>query len=82
MKKIVLAWISFYQKHLNFSQPWLKTLFLTDAACRFRPTCSQYSYQAIERYGILKGLFLAFKRIIRCHPWSKGGWDPLPRSNQ
>ncbi|MCX6817029.1 MAG: membrane protein insertion efficiency factor YidD [Candidatus Beckwithbacteria bacterium] len=46
-------------------------------SCRFIPTCSQYSYEAIAKYGILKGGFLSLKRIIKCHPWSKGGYDPL-----
>jgi len=45
--------------------------------CRFVPSCSFYTYIAIERYGTIKGLFLGFKRIIRCHPFSKGGKDPL-----
>lgn len=46
--------------------------------CRFRPSCSAYAYQAIEMYGFLKGSFLAFKRIIRCHPFCAGGLDPVP----
>ncbi len=51
---------------------------MTDAVCRFQPTCSQYTYQAVEKYGSLKGLYLGFLRIVRCHPWSKGGYDPVP----
>ena len=47
-------------------------------SCRFYPTCSSYSYQAIQKYGPLKGLVLAFKRIIRCHPGNPGGFDPVP----
>jgi len=77
MKKFLLWAIRFYQKHLNCDQQWCKILFLTDAACRFQPTCSEYCYQAVERYGILKGLFLGVKRVARCHPLSKGGWDPI-----
>jgi len=46
--------------------------------CRFRPTCSEYSYQAIEKYGIMKGGFLGLKRLLRCHPFSRGGYDPVP----
>ena len=46
-------------------------------SCRFIPTCSQYSYEAIAKYGILKGGFLSFKRILKCHPFTKGGYDPL-----
>lgn len=77
MKKIILALIRFYQKHLAFDSGLLKFLFLTDKACRFTPTCSEYTYQAISRYGIIRGSLKAVKRICRCHPWSQGGFDPL-----
>ncbi|MDR3048979.1 MAG: membrane protein insertion efficiency factor YidD [Elusimicrobiota bacterium] len=46
--------------------------------CRFTPSCSAYAYQAVEMYGFFKGSFLAFKRIIRCHPFCEGGIDPVP----
>jgi len=46
--------------------------------CRFTPTCSRYTYEAIERYGIVKGTILGVKRVMKCHPWSVGGFDPLP----
>ena len=46
--------------------------------CRFNPTCSHYAIQAITKYGALKGLYLALKRIIRCHPWGESGNDPVP----
>ena len=45
--------------------------------CKFTPTCSEYTRQAIEKYGTIKGLWLGIKRISRCHPWSEGGYDPL-----
>ncbi len=77
MKKIILKLILQYQKAALFRKKIFKTLFLSDAACRFKPTCSQYSYQAIAKYGILRGSFMGLKRIIKCHPWSKGGHDPL-----
>ncbi|MBL7078259.1 membrane protein insertion efficiency factor YidD [Candidatus Shapirobacteria bacterium] len=77
IKKLLLGLIRFYQAHLNFNNSLAKSLFLTDRACRFTPTCSAYAHQAIETHGILRGLFLSLKRIIRCHPWSKGGWDPI-----
>ena len=48
--------------------------------CRFAPTCSRYTYEAIERYGIVKGIILGVKRVVRCHPWSVGGFDPLPNN--
>ena len=47
-------------------------------SCRFNPTCSNYAIQAITKYGALKGLYLALKRIIRCHPWGESGNDPVP----
>ena len=46
--------------------------------CRFSPTCSEYAIQAIDRYGLLRGGFMAFKRILHCHPFSAGGYDPVP----
>ena len=51
---------------------------LIGPSCRFNPTCSHYAIQAITKYGALKGLYLALKRIIRCHPWSESGNDPVP----
>lgn len=48
--------------------------------CRFHPSCSNYAYQAIEQYGPIKGCFLSLKRLLRCHPWSQGGLDPVPLS--
>lgn len=78
MKNAALALIRFYQKYLSFDTGILKALFLTDKACRFNPTCSEYSYQAISSYGIIRGGFLSVKRIARCHPWSAGGEDAVP----
>lgn len=78
MKKIVLSLIRFYQNYLSFDSGVAKALFITDKACRFTPTCSQYSYQAIKKYGILHGGLLSLKRICRCHPFSKGGNNPVP----
>lgn len=77
IKKLFLKTISFYQRFLNFNSPLTKHLLSSSSACRFRPTCSQYCYQAVERYGILKGGFHCLRRVVRCHPLSKGGWDPL-----
>ena len=68
IKKICLKLISIYQFFSKNTPP----------VCRFEPTCSRYTYQAIERFGVIKGLFLGFKRILRCHPYSKGGYDPVP----
>lgn len=69
MRAIVLAAISFYQK---FISPML------GSNCRFYPSCSSYTYQAIEKYGVAKGSWMGFKRILRCNPWNEGGFDPLP----
>jgi len=77
LKKIILSLIRFYQKTDFFHNQLFKTLFLTDKVCKFNPTCSEYTYQAVKRHGSFKGLWLGLKRIIRCHPWTKGGYDPL-----
>ncbi|MDR2426418.1 MAG: membrane protein insertion efficiency factor YidD [Endomicrobium sp.] len=68
MKRLALFLIKYYKV--------LSSVF--PARCRFQPSCSTYAYQAIEIYGFLKGSFLAFKRIIRCQPFCKGGIDPVP----
>ncbi|MDR1004519.1 MAG: membrane protein insertion efficiency factor YidD [Prevotellaceae bacterium] len=51
---------------------------LTPPSCRFTPTCSQYAIEAIGKYGALKGLYLAIRRVLRCHPWGGCGYDPVP----
>jgi putative membrane protein insertion efficiency factor len=68
MKKLLLKLITFYRKGIS---P------LTPPSCRFIPTCSEYAMQAIEKYGAVKGTFLAVKRLLKCHPFHKGGYDPL-----
>lgn len=50
---------------------------LTPATCRFYPTCSTYFIQSLEKYGLIKGTYLGIRRILRCHPWNPGGYDPL-----
>ena len=70
MKKVFLALIRFYQAAVS---PWFP------ARCRFRPTCSAYAYEAVAKYGAVKGGWLALKRIARCHPFYKGDFfDPVP----
>ncbi|MBF0224352.1 MAG: membrane protein insertion efficiency factor YidD [Desulfobacterales bacterium] len=51
---------------------------LLGASCRFYPTCSQYAYQAVSKYGAVKGVYLSIRRIIKCHPFNPGGFDPVP----
>ncbi|UPQ78559.1 membrane protein insertion efficiency factor YidD [Flavobacterium azooxidireducens] len=51
---------------------------LTPATCRFEPTCSHYSAEAIQKHGVIKGIWLSMKRISKCHPWGKSGYDPVP----
>jgi len=72
MKKIILKLIRFYQKNISF----VLRLNNLSRGCRFFPSCSEYSYQAIGKYGIFKGIFMSFKRIIRCNPLNRGGFDP------
>ncbi len=68
MKKIFILLICFYQKHIS---PWLGN------NCKYEPTCSEYTKQAIEKYGVIRGTFKGIKRILKCNPFSKGGYDPL-----
>lgn len=70
MKKLLIAMIKFYRKYLS----GLKRT----THCIYIPTCSEYGIEAIEKYGALKGSFLTFKRILRCNPFAKGGYDPVP----
>jgi len=78
IKKIFLKLIGIYQWGGAGRRFWKGAFSLADKACRYQPTCSEFCYQAIKRYGILKGLFLGFRRILRCHPLARGGFDPVP----
>ena len=55
---------------------------LTPASCRFQPTCSSYSIEALEKHGLFKGLKLMIIRIFNCHPWGRSGYDPVPKKNK
>ena len=69
MKRICIAMIRFYQKHISPALP---------SCCRYVPTCSQYAIEAIEKRGVFVGIFLAVKRLFRCNPWGGSGFDPVP----
>ena len=69
MKRILVFLIMLYQKVIS-------PLFLP--SCRFYPTCSQYAKEAIEKHGVFKGLSLAVRRLLKCHPFHAGGYDPVP----
>ena len=69
MKGLALAVLRFYHRFISPALP---------PSCRFTPTCSHYTYEAIERYGLVKGGWLGIKRIVRCNPFNPGGYDPVP----
>jgi len=71
MKKILIKFIEFYQKNIS---SWLE---YKNIRCKYYPTCSEYTKQAIEKYGAFKGTVLGIIRILKCNPFSKGGYDPL-----
>lgn len=68
IKKLVLGIITFYRKFISPLKP---------PTCRFYPTCSEYAFKAVEKYGVITGGILAIKRILKCHPFHPGGYDPL-----
>lgn len=75
MKKILIGILKFYKKYLS---PSLEAAF--GKACRFTPTCSEYTIEALEKYGALKGLALGTRRFLSCHPFGKFGYDPVPEN--
>jgi uncharacterized protein len=74
---LVVSLIKLYQKTLSPDHGPLKNVF-PYGFCRFKPSCSQYSLEAVRKYGIFKGGYLAIKRIMKCNPFNKGGHDPIP----
>ena len=70
MKKILILLIKLYQKFISPMFP---------AKCRFYPTCSQYTLEAVKEHGAIKGTYLGIKRILKCHPFHEGGYDPVPK---
>lgn len=69
MKRILISGVRFYRKNLSPLFP---------PCCNYVPTCSQYALEALEKYGAAKGSLLAVRRVLRCHPFHKGGYDPVP----
>ena len=69
MKRIMMAMVRFYRAAISPLRP---------PCCRFYPTCSQYALEALEKYGALKGGWLSVRRVLRCNPFHKGGYDPVP----
>jgi len=69
MKRVAVALVRFYQGAISPHLP---------PSCRYYPTCSAYAIEAIERHGFLRGFLLALKRVLRCHPFCAGGYDPVP----
>jgi len=69
IKQAALAMVRFYQRNLSPLKP---------PSCIYTPTCSEYTYQAIAKYGVVKGVAMGVERLMRCHPFSAGGHDPVP----
>ncbi|MFO8061194.1 MAG: membrane protein insertion efficiency factor YidD [Bacillota bacterium] len=69
MQRIIIQLLRFYQQNISL---------LTAGCCRFRPTCSEYAVEAVEKYGALRGGYLTLGRILRCHPLGSCGYDPVP----
>lgn len=69
LKSLLITLIRVYQKYISPLKP---------PSCRFTPTCSHYGIEALNKYGVIRGIYLTMLRIMRCHPWSQGGHDPVP----
>ena len=70
MTKVLIALVRFYRRYLSGLKRYTH--------CIYRPPCSEYAIEALQKYGALKGSWLAFKRILRCNPFAEGGYDPVP----
>ena len=68
MRKVVIATLSFYKRFLSPFVP---------SACRYRPTCSEYMIEAVDKYGVRRGVWMGTLRLLRCHPFHEGGFDPV-----
>lgn len=78
MKKILVLLINIYQRTISPDHGYLKKInLIKKPVCVFYPTCSEYGKEAVIKYGALKGMYLGFLRVLRCHPWQKNHFDPL-----
>ena len=73
VRALLLGWIRLYQLTLS---PWL------GLQCRYEPSCSKYAAEALTRFGVWRGVWLAAKRLGRCHPWGRSGYDPVPAADR
>ncbi len=76
IKQLLLFLIKIYQKTLSPDTGFLK-IFHPFGVCKYYPTCSEYYYQAVDKYGIIRGVEMGTRRLLKCHPLSKGGYDPI-----
>ncbi len=74
--RILIALIRLYQRYLS-PDTGMPRVWFPFGCCRFTPTCSAYTIDALARYGLILGLWYGFRRILRCHPWQQGGFDPI-----
>jgi uncharacterized protein len=77
MRKTIQKVLQIYKKTGVYRHLLIKQFFFFDAYCRFAPTCSEYSAQAIEKYGLVKGSMMGLRRVAACNPFGKSGYDPL-----
>jgi len=73
VREVLVVFFKFYKR---FASPVFETVF--GKACRFTPTCSEYTIEALEKFGTVKGLSMGVKRLAKCHPWGSFGYDPVP----
>ena len=82
MKKIIISTIKLYQITLSPDHGWLSYKY-PYGYCRYHPTCSEYAKQTVEENGAVRGILFSLKRLLRCHPWAVGGYDPVrPKSHK
>ena len=77
MKRLILGAIRYYQRTLSPDHGPMKFMW-PNGYCKYQPSCSEYGYQSVDTHGVIIGVLLMQWRILRCNPWSKGGYDPVP----